>query len=99
MQKSTKGLHHKCSLRYQEKWGRLNRVNASTAGLSWKDVAFISGVQQLPPSTRHGQQQDPSPPAGVHLQGKTMLPKTHKDSAMLSLAPTGPCLSLAALET
>lgn len=99
MQKSAKGLRHKCSLWYQEKWGRRNRANACPAGLSWRDVAFISGVQQLPPSTRHEQQQDSGPPAGVHLQGKTMLPKTHKGSTVLSLAPTGPCLSLAALET
>lgn len=69
------------------------------AALPWRDVSFISGVQQLPPSERHGQQQDSSPPAGIHLQGKTTLPKILGDSLMLPFVPTGPRLSPAALQT
>lgn len=37
-------------------------------------VSLLSDMQQLPPSARHGQQEDPSPPEGVHLSGKTGPP-------------------------
>jgi hypothetical protein len=43
--------------------------------LSCLDISLLSGVQQLPPSARHGQQEDSSPPTGIHMQGKTVLPK------------------------
>lgn len=54
-------------------------------------------MRHLPPSARHGQQEDSSPPEGVHAQGRTGTSRAGEDPSVCAWGDEGPCILLFAV--